>query len=901
MSNGNNYKPFKISFFRKDNLRAYAKKYDKIFNMFTTKKKLWEYIFNTAWKSDETIFINKTENEQFYSLKMKTINDKAYSINSHFNLDIYIIFNVDLINTCHYIYDYLNHYTIFGNSENRICCIESSKSCNISILINHNTQLAKSCECVYDYIEHFKNNIYKDIKCADTLYDNTFTTEKSHNSSKKYIHTMKKILIDKKMKISDINYITPDNYKIDLLNKLQLTYTKKTEDLLLITDTGSNIVSKCIYYDNNIMHNKFPFIFHKYALNLVQPDNNIVYKLIHTIDNLDIKPVKIVAHLHCLDIDKFQTFYGPYIQILYKHFPIIIVTYSFGNPSIQHQNVILIKIHNQGMDIGGKIIAVDYLKKIHIKYEYILFLHSKSDPIKRAEYFNPFFNNLSFILESIERNEYDGYFPPLILNGDYYHLILNDQFAGDTKCPSTRHVRNSAMFNEFCGLLELDNNMALFSEGNNFILSHKTANKLYKNEYYSLLNNNNSFDAHWVMVYYNLFHLNIENIYAEYIHRKLYGNNSETKLGYKGLADSQIEHIFERLVFNIIHKNKGNICILPYSNEVAIKTKHLENQINYSYMNNPSDITSSELLLANNINIMENNAVLVIIACHTDTELKIQCLVHNISMFIQMSKKIVICNSSEFKHKNIEKIIYAAFPNKLTIIDFHYVENDCFVCHSKWHTMMKKYYSSLIHYRNFILTNDSYLFIKESNILSQFIDLNYEMQSILISNERSYHYTDFLRIYNYGGILKINEMYKTFINSNKKDSIYQYDIISDLEMKSHTLFKNKNGLFEENNHVNIHFIEPYKKKYIEELNYPIIKIKTMMTTIYDNNTIVPLDFEPFMYISLHNDLYHLTNSAQITAHFKSCGMKEGRVYKRGQIKRAAPYIESYLNKFNITI
>lgn len=270
-------------------------------------------------------------------------------------------------------------------------------------------------------------------------------------------------------------------------------------------------------------------------------------------------------------------------------------------------------------------------------------------------------------------------------------------------------------------------------------------------------------------------------------------------------------------------------------------------------------------------------------------------------MFIRMSKKIIICNSDDFSNTNIEKKIYSVFSNNKNMIDFHYVKNDCFVCHSKWNHTINKYYSTLIHYKHFILTNDSYLFIKEPCVLSNFMDFNYEMQSILISNESRHHYTDFLRVYNYSGLIKINNLYKSFINKNKTDpSLTQYNIITNLEMKSHELFTNKNGLFEEKRPINIHFIEPYKKIYIEKLNYPIIKIKSMMTTVYDN-TDLPYDFDPNVYTSLHNDLLHLTNTAQIKHHFKTSGIKEGRIYKRGQVVTLPPYIQTQLSKLNITV
>mgnify|MGYP006411128961 CR=1 FL=1 len=891
---------YKQLFFVKENLRGYVRNYKQYVDILTTKRRLWKYILNTAWKKDEIIFINKEINEKFYALNMRYIYNKVLKVNPYFSIDIYIIFNIDLLNTHRSTYDYFNHYLDCGKNEDRICCIESSKSCNIDILTNNYITLKKTGNCLYDFIHYFIHNRKLDIKCNKVVYDNTFTTENSHKSAVNLIQAMKELLIDKTTTTINSNYNPTDISNIVMLKKLELTYIKVVNTVNLSAhNDNSIIVSKFKFYDNTQIYSKFPFIYHKYNLNLVKRDEIINYNLIHSINEICNKSCKIVAHLHCLDIERFDTFYGSFIKIIQKHMPIIIITYSFGTPIMKYSNCIMLKIKNKGMDIGGKIIAVDYLNRLQIKYEYILFLHSKSDPIKRAEYFNPFFNNLPFILKSIEQNEYDGYFPPLILNGDYYHLIHNDQFTRTTNFSSERDVRNSRMFNEFCDLLELDKTLLMFPEGNNFILSYDTAIELYKPEFYNLLNEQNSFDAHWVMIYYRLYKLNIAEIYNEYKMRKLYGNNIETTLGHNGLADSQIEHVFERLVFNIIQKNKGKICILPFSQTVSNKTLYLENNINNSYMYGAMKITDKDLILSNNIN-MENTSTITIIACHTNTNLKIQCLMHNIGIFIKISTKIVICNSYEFKHQNIESMVISTYPDSINMIDFKYIQNDRFVCHSKWNHVINHYYSTLFNYHHFILTNDSYLYIKDTDELSNFIDVNYEMQTILISNEGHNHYTDFLRVYNFSGIIKINNFYKWFIAENKNKPVTFQDIINGLEMKSHIIFDKKNGLYEENNPVNIHFTEPYKQKFIEELHYPIIKIKTMLTTIYDTN-IVPSDFQPFVYTSLHNDLHHLTNSEIIKNHFKTSGMKEGRVYKRGQIAKLSPYIEKYLNKFNITL
>lgn len=898
MDNNDKYKLLQESFLKKDNLRGYIKKYKQNLDMFTTRKMLWKYVCNTAWLHDEKIFINDDENEIFYLLKMEDIYEKIVTLNPMFSIDIYIVFNIDLINKCKYIHQYLQHYIMFGHKEKRISCIKTSITCDIPELILTNSQLNNQCKCIYDYIGHFITNKFN--KIVET-YDNTFTTDNNYNSAVKFIDIMKQLRYNKDISVANNEDMI--THETELLHHLKFNVFKRTNDNSKDNSKDKTIVVSNYSSDTNkVLYRKYPFIFHKYFLKLTKPALKIDYKVINKANNSFsdcLTPLKIVAHLHCLHIDKFHSFYGPFIELLRKHFSIIIVTYSIGKPINMGNNIILIKIANKGMDIGGKIIAVDYLSKLHISYNYILFLHSKTDPVRRGYYFKPFFNNLSFIIDSIEKNEYHGYFPPLILNGDHYHIVLNDKFATNTSAPTQRNRRNSSMFDEFCSFLHLDKTLLMFPEGNNFILSYNTAIELYKPEYYNLLNDVNSFDAHWVMIYYHLYNLNIVEIYNEYKARKLYGNNIETTLGHNGLADSQIEHVFERLVFNIIQKNKGKICILPYSETVSIKTLYLENTINNSYMYGAMKISDKELILSNNID-MESTYTMTIIACHTNTDLKIQCLIHNIGIFIKISTKIIICNSHEFKHKNIESMVISNFPDSINMIDFNYIKNDSFVCHSKWNHTINHYYSSLSNYKHFILTNDSYLYIKDTEELSNFIDVNYEMQTILISNEVYNHYTDFLRIYNFSGIIKINNFYKWFMTENKNKNVVFQDIINGLEMKSHLIFDKKNGLYEEPDAININFIEPYKKKYIEETKYPIIKLKSIQTTFYEDKQI-PNDYDPQVYKSLYTDLSHLITDTEITSHFSNCGMKEGRLYKHRQGKQVTSYIEAYLNKFNITL
>ena len=91
------------------------------------------------------------------------------------------------------------------------------------------------------------------------------------------------------------------------------------------------------------------------------------------------------AHLHCYNIDTFEEIYTPYLKQISNNFNII-VTYCIGSykPNIE---CILLHCENRGMDIGAKIIFMDYISKENIDSSHILFLHSKNCPNLRKHIF----------------------------------------------------------------------------------------------------------------------------------------------------------------------------------------------------------------------------------------------------------------------------------------------------------------------------------------------------------------------------------------------------------------------------------------------------------------------------------------------------------------------------------
>ena len=435
---------------------------------------------------------------------------------------------------------------------------------------------------------------------------------------------------------------------------------------------------------------------------------------------------------------------------------------------------------------------------------------------------------------------------------------------------------------------------------------------------YNKLNDKNSFDYSWFINFYEYDYnsINYEEAYIRFKQKKMFGNNFSTNLGWRGLADCMIEHIFERLPFGICKKFNKEVIINNYSDD-----KNLELN-NYIY---------------HNIEIYKKPIILI--ACHTNSEIKLKSLIYNISKLKYYTNTIYIINSNEYKNliepyflNNNDYIINLnlndtqtntylnTFPDIKTILKttdkakehykntgfyeqsrfnflinnnyiniiFEYYENNNLICHYKWFNCLK---NIDINNNNFILTNDSYLLVNDIKPFFDFCRKNYEKELIglLDSNQTKYHYPDFLRCYSPSGIKKWIDFYKR----TKNNCNTFYDMIINMEIESTYITNNIDCLFKMNKNYlkNIHFDNNKTKYYIEDLNYPIIKLKRLKSTIYEY---MPDDFDPLIYKDLNIDLKQLKDNEALH-HFINTGIDEGRLYKKNQEIILPKYIENKVN------
>ena len=145
-------------------------------------------------------------------------------------------------------------------------------------------------------------------------------------------------------------------------------------------------------------------------------------------------------------------------------------------------------------------------------------------------------------------------------------ILINEHVFQSYQCITyTRDKYNSNYFKEFCNMWNLDKNLVMFPSGNCYILKYNIASQLFCKDFYFLLNIDNSFDVNWVYNYYDLVDNELNEVYEYYKNSNCFGNNMATKVCHRGLRDGQIEHIYERLIFNIMKKYNERFYVFPYN------------------------------------------------------------------------------------------------------------------------------------------------------------------------------------------------------------------------------------------------------------------------------------------------------------------------------------------------
>jgi len=339
------------------------------------------------------------------------------------------------------------------------------------------------------------------------------------------------------------------------------------------------------------------------------------------------------------------------------------------------------------------------------------------------------------------------------------------------------------------------------------------------------------------------------------------------------------------------HYDRGNVynkhCLHLFNTDTTIVFKSIDQyneylklaEINKYILLTDDNLVSSALTMLsipprvsnNNLHIkMNDRKILTIIACHTDSYIKIKALLHNLKYFMELSSTIYIINSAEFKYLNIDGEIKNVYKNKNIIINdvlsdelcyiyknkyydlyeltndqlrqhwktyaikekrsltvasiniyIDYIPNDKFVCHGKWIYCLNKIDYAI--YKNVILTNDSFIINRSLTDFKSLINPATEMVALLESLQIKRHYPDFLLAYNIRGIRKILKYYE----ENKHLISDFQSVIENYEVNNSTIFNNVEVLYKNPSGFigNVHFDDTYVKEYLYNKNYPIVKIK----------------------------------------------------------------------------
>jgi hypothetical protein len=567
------------------------------------------------YKTNNYLLLENVILNNFKSINLKK--EIKYNINnSNLNDFIYVfpILNIDEINKKYLnIITRINNYIFILNSNK----LNKYDATNKILIFNKNNKnnkdiikfLSNILICKYMYIFNgdvlnIKLNLNND-NISMFCYEEIKNYKKIQKDKNKYKMFIENNLFNNKM---DMNVVIKNKYLLKItdniiknkINKINntfdiITFTDNNKDIIKINfeektnkyktnkhkkSSKENIMNNLIVKDNinivnedlknkeqnNIFNNldsiyfKYINLFHKFILDIENPDREIDYTIIkkNNYEN------EFVCNLHINDITNFDLIYGEYIDNLLLEFNITI-TYCVGEilENVLNYNVNIIKIQNKGYDIGGKICFLQFLFNENIQYQYILFLHSKSNIDKRKQYFKPLIKNLNRIKITKNLLKYKNIysiFPDII----WYDYNNNKNFTSNNK-----YFYNINNYNEIIDYLNITNTDKIFPEGNCFICNRIITDFIFKNNYklfYNILNINNSFDLNWFKIYYKNQNLQINECYELYIKNNLYGNNNLLHNSNLSLPDGMIEHVFERLWINITKHLNGDFLILNEKN-----------------------------------------------------------------------------------------------------------------------------------------------------------------------------------------------------------------------------------------------------------------------------------------------------------------------------------------------
>jgi len=224
-----------------------------------------------------------------------------------------------------------------------------------------------------------------------------------------------------------------------------------------------------------------------------------------------------------------------------------------------------------------------------------------------------------------------------------------------------------------------------------------------------------------------------------------------------------------------------------------------------------------------------NTKTLTIMACHTDSILKLKTILNNIRYFRFINNDIIIINSSHTAYS--KQLEMACNARRLKYIE---IPNSPHLDVGKWVHDIKT--SNIQPYNFVVFTNDSY-FIKNSiwHFYNKMVARNVELYGYNDSTQIEYHYQSYLF-----GVKR--EAVHTLIThyESRKNLLTDYlSVVSNIELKLTTIFKTKDCFLKIGNlyyHTDKNIFFNNDELYIQLMKtrlLPFIKLKRI---IADKNT-----------------------------------------------------------------
>jgi hypothetical protein len=224
----------------------------------------------------------------------------------------------------------------------------------------------------------------------------------------------------------------------------------------------------------------------------------------------------------------------------------------------------------------------------------------------------------------------------------------------------------------------------------------------------------------------------------------------------------------------------------------------------------------------NSYNPVNNNKkLLLLMATHTDNELRLKNILNTMNYFDTNSMDIMIANSKSLKYNDKLSNYY-----KNKNISYYEIENDGSYDFGKWIYLLSQIDYSLYDYVFFI--NDSFIIEKPvTHFINLAIKSNKELYGYNDSTQENYHYQSYFFSVRSDAINKFIDMY----NSKKNLIKTQRDVIEHVELKMINYFSThdcylKIGNFSFHKGLNIFFTSDFLYRILKKYGFlPFIKLK----------------------------------------------------------------------------